>query len=198
MTTQSNVSSRARSLCAILALGAFSQTQAPAVAAANWKIDPARTEIAFAIDAIGYPRTEGHFRRFEGRISVDFERPEKSSVAFHVQSGSVDVGSASFSDYLRSAAFLDADRYPTIDFVSTSVQRVSDHMVRVSGDLTLLGVTKPLSVDVAVTRDAGGGRERLGFQAETRIDRLEFGMNSGFPLVSREVLLVISSAAIEL
>ena len=115
-----------------------------------------------------------------------------------MQSGSVDVGSASFSDYLRSAAFLDADRYPSIDFVSTSVQRVNDHMVRVSGDLTLLGVTKPLSVDVAVTRDAGGGRARLDFQAETRIDRLEFGMNSGFPLVSREVRLVISSAANEL
>ncbi|MFY9968237.1 MAG: YceI family protein, partial [Roseiarcus sp.] len=89
---------------------------APALAATNWKIDPSRTQIAFAIDAVGYPRTEGHFRRFEGRISVDFDRPEKSSVAFHVQSGSVDVGSSSFSDYLRSAAFLDADRFPTIDF----------------------------------------------------------------------------------
>ncbi len=198
MTTQSNVSSRARSLCAILALAAVWHAPAPAVAAANWKIDPARTEIAFAIDSVGYPRTEGHVRRFEGRISVDFDRPEKSSVAFHVQSGSVDVGSASFSDYLRSSAFLDADRYPSIDFVSTSVQRVSDHMVRVSGDLTMLGVTKPLSVDVVVTRDAGGGRARLDFQAETRIDRLEFGMNSGFPLVSREVQLVISSAANEL
>jgi polyisoprenoid-binding protein YceI len=185
----------ARSACAAVVLAV---TPAPALAATNWKIDPSRTQIAFAIDAVGYPRTEGHFRRFEGRISVDFDRPEKSSVAFHVQSGSVDVGSASFSDYLRSSAFLDADRYPSIDFVSTSVQRVSDHSVRVSGDLTLLGVTKPLSVDIAVTRDAGGGRQRLEFQAETRIDRLEFGMNSGFPLVSRDVQLVISSGASDL
>ena len=190
----------ARLVCAAAVLAAISLAQGPTPVAArtNWTIDPARTQIAFAIDAVGYPRTEGHFRRFEGRISVDFERPEKSSVAFHVQSGTVDVGSASFSDYLRSPAFLDADRYPSIDFVSTSIQRVNDHMVRVSGDLTLLGVTKPLSVDVAVTRDAGGGRQRLDFQAETRIDRLEFGMNSGYPLVSREVRLVISSAAIEL
>jgi polyisoprenoid-binding protein YceI len=185
----------ARFACAAVALAA---TPAPALAATNWKIDPSRTQIAFAIDAVGYPRTEGHFRRFEGRISVDFDQPERSSVAFHVQSGSVDVGSASFGDYLRSAAFLDADRHPSIDFVSTSVQRINDHMVRVSGDLTLLGVTKPLTVDVAVTRDAGGGRQRLEFQAETRIDRLEFGMNSGFPLVSREVRLVISSGASEL
>lgn len=180
--------------CATLALGAVLQAPSPAVAAANWKIDPARTQIAFAIDFVGYPRTEGRFRRFEGRISVDFEHPDKSSVAFHVQSGSVDVGSASFSDYLRSSAFLDADRYPSIDFVSTSVQRASDHSVRVSGDLTLLGVTKPLSVDVAVARDVGG-KQRLSFEAQTQIDRLEFGMNSGFPLVSRDVDLVISSEA---
>ena len=93
--------------------------------------------------------------------------------------------------------FLDADKHPTIDFVSTSVEKLSDHAVRVSGDLTLLGVTKPLKVDVAVRR-AAGGEARLEFKAETRIDRLEFGMNSGFPLVSREVDLTIKSSAAEL
>ena len=172
---------------------------APAIAAgaANWRIDPAMTEIAFAIDAVGYPRTEGRFDQFVGKISVDLERPERSSVAFHVRADSVDVGSASFSDYLRSPAFLDAGKHPTIDFVSTSVEKLSDHAVRVSGDLTLLGVTKPLKVDVAVRR-AAGGEARLEFKAETRIDRLEFGMNSGFPIVSREVDLTIKSAAAEL
>jgi len=172
---------------------------APAIAAGaqNWRIDPARTEIAFAIDAAGYPRTQGRFDRFVGKISIDLERPERSSVAFHVRADSVDVGSASFSDYLRSPAFLDAAKHPTIDFVSTLVEKLSDHEVRVSGDLTLLGVTKPLKVDVAVRRPAGGGA-RLEFEAETRIDRLEFGMNSGFPIVSREVDLTIKSAAAEL
>jgi polyisoprenoid-binding protein YceI len=181
-----------------VAFVALVQAERPALAAENWRIDPARTHIGFAIDAVGYPRTEGRFQRFEGRISVDFNRPENSSVAFHVQSGSVDVGSTSFSDYLRSAAFLNADHFPSIDFVSTSVKRVNDHAVRVSGDLTMLGVTKPLSVDVAVMRAAGSGKQRLDFQAETKIDRLEFGMNSGYPLVSRDVQLLISSEAGEL
>ena len=116
MTTRSNIFRRARSVCAVLALGALAEVPAPAAAAANWRIDPARTEIAFAIDAVGYPRTEGKFRRFEGRISIDFEHPDKSGVAFHVQSGSVDVGSASFSDYIRSVAFLNSAKYPSIDF----------------------------------------------------------------------------------
>ena len=67
-----------------------------------------------------------------------------------------------------------------------------------SGELTLLGVTRPLSVDVAVQHEMSGGSARLAFLAKTSIDRLAFGMNSGFPLVSREVELVISSEAVEL
>ena len=195
MTTQSYVSLRAGLAWAALTLGILAQTQAPA-AAANWRIDPARTHIAFAIDAVGYPRTHGQFRQFAGRISVDFEHPDKSRVSFHVESVSVDVGSASFDDYLRSDAFLNSTRFLSIDFVSSSVAKVDDHTVRVIGELTLLGVTRPLSVDVAVEREGGGGR--LAFLAKTNIDRLAFGMNSGFPLVSRDVELVISSAAVEL
>ena len=181
-------------LAAAVASGALSTGPVDAAGGSSWRIDPARTHIGFAIDAVGYPRTQGRFDKFDGRISIDFDRPERSSVVFHVLSKSVDVGSASFSDYLRSPVFLDADRHPSIDFVSTSVEKLSDRMVRVSGELTLLGVTKPLTVDVAVERTA----KRLEFSARARIDRLEFGMNSGFPLVSRDVDLTISSAAAEL
>ena len=198
MTTPDKFIQRVRIVCAILALGVLAETPSPAVASANWRIDPSRTHIAFAIDAVGYPRTLGQFRQFQGRISVDLNHPDKSSVAFHVQSQSVDVGSPSFDDYLRSVAFLDAARFPSIDFVSSSVEKVDDHTVRVTGELTLLGVTRPLSVDVAVQREMSGGSARLAFSAKTSIDRLAFGMNSGFPLVSREVELVISSEALEL
>ena len=189
---------RVRIACVIFTLALFPHVATLAAAAANWRIDPARTHIAFAIDAVGYPRTHGQFRQFSGRISVDFDHPERSSVTFHVQSQSVDVGSQPFDDYLRSTAFLDAAQFPSIDFVSKSVEKVDDRTVRVTGDLTLLGVTRPLSVDVAVQRDAGDGGGRLAFVAKTSIDRLAFGMNSGFPLVSREVELAISSEAIEL
>jgi len=194
MTTQGNL--RALLFFAALTLAVLAKAHVPALAAANWRIDPARTHIAFAIDSVGYPRTRGQFRQFQGRISIDFAHPDRSSVAFHVQSQSVDVGSQSFDDYLRSVAFLDSGRFPSIDFVSSSVVKVDDHTVRVTGDLTLLGVTRPLTVDVAVQREGGG--QRVSFLAKTNIDRLAFGMNSGFPLVSRDVELVISSAAIEL
>jgi polyisoprenoid-binding protein YceI len=177
-------------VCAALILA----LPAPALAAVNWRINPARTHIAFAIDAVGYPRTHGEFRQFTGRISIDLDHPDRSSVAFHVRSQSVDVGSQSFDDYLRSDAFLNSAHYPSIDFVSKSVEKISDHAVRVTGELTMLGVTRPLSVDVEVERGAG----RFAFEAKTDINRLEFGMNSGFPLVSRDVQLAISSEAIPL
>jgi polyisoprenoid-binding protein YceI len=198
MTTVDKTIGRARIVLAILALSLLAQTRAPAAASANWRIDPARTRIAFAIDAVGYPRTQGLFRQFAGRIAVDLDHPDRSSVTFHVQSQSVEVGSPSFDDFLRSVAFLDAAHFPSIDFVSNSVDKVDDHTVRVTGELTLLGVTRPLSVDVAVQRNTSGGGERLDFLAKTSIDRLAFGMNSGFPLVAREVELVISSEALQL
>jgi polyisoprenoid-binding protein YceI len=182
----------------IIATAGIAQSRAGGGERGAWAIEPARTHIAFAIDAIGYPRTKGEFHKFEGRIAVDFQHWEKSSVAFRVEAKSVDVGSDSFSDYVRSLAFLDCARFPSIDFVSKTVERVDDHTIRVSGDLTLLGVTKPLAVDVEVRRDSEGARTRLDFLARTRIDRLEFGMNSGFPLVSRDIELVISSQATEL
>ncbi len=197
MTLQDQIPRSARTASAVVALAILAQSPSAVAARASWAIDPARTHIAFAVDAVGYPRTKGEFRRFEGRVAVDLEHWERSSVVFHVQSQSVDVGSASFSDYLRSVAFLDSARFPSIDFVSNAVEKVDDHTVRVSGDLTLLGVTKPLSVEVAVKRETEGGRSRLAFLVHTRIDRLEFGMNSGFPLVSRDIELAISSEATE-
>lgn len=168
-----------------------------ALPSSSWAIDPARTRISFSIDAIGYPRTEGEFRRFEGRISVDFDRPARSRVTFHVQSASVDVGSASFSDYLRSAAFLDCARFNEITFASTGVEKIDDRLVRVTGDLTMLGVTRPLTVDVEVRPLPGATRARLEFTARATIDRLEFGMNSGFPLISRNVDLTVASEVAE-
>jgi polyisoprenoid-binding protein YceI len=162
----------------------------------NWAIDPARTHISFSIDAIGYPRTQGEFRRFDGRLSVDFDHPAQSRVSFRVQSQSIDVGSASFSDYLRSDAFL-ASRFSEIVFSSTAVEKIDEHDIRITGDLTMLGVTRPLTVDVEVRRRTAQSRARLEFTARAKINRLEFDMNSGFPVISRDVDLVVASEAQE-
>lgn len=124
---------------------------APGAASVDrWSIDPAQTHISFSIDAIGLPRTQGEFRSFDGRIAIDFEHPALSGVSFHVQAQSIDAGSPLLSDVLRSGAFFDAARFAEIDFVSKTIEKIDEQQVRVGGELTMHGVTQPLTVDVAV------------------------------------------------
>jgi len=174
-------------------LGAIADT----TAASHWAIDPARTHIDFVVDAVAFPRTHGEFKKFTGGVAVDFDHPERSRIEFQVEAASAEVGSPSFSSYVRSEALLNAPQFPTIEFVSTSVRKIDERTVRVTGNLTLLGVVRPLDVEVDVQGGAGGSRKRLGFTAKAKIDRLDFGMTSGYPVISREVDLVISSEAYE-
>ncbi len=178
----------------VLALASPPSEAAPA---AQWTIDPARTHISFSIDAVGYPRTDGEFRRFTGTILVDFDHPERSHVRFEVEVRSVDVGSPAFNDYLTGDALLDAARFPEVSFTSTTVEKLDDSTVKVTGDLSMLGQTRPLSVDVHVERQPGLPKARLGFKARATIDRLRYGMNTGFPLISRDIDLSVSSEAVE-
>jgi polyisoprenoid-binding protein YceI len=172
-------------------------TPADSTAASRWVIDPARTHIGFTVDAAAFPQTHGEFTKFQGEIAIDFGDPERSRVEFHVDAASAEVGSASFSSYVRAEALLDARRFPTIGYVSTSVRKIDERTVRVTGELTMLGVTGPLDVDVDVEGRGDGSRKRLGFIAKAKIDRLNFGMTSGYPVISREIDLVISSEAYE-
>jgi polyisoprenoid-binding protein YceI len=168
-----------------------------ASAASHWVIDPKKTHIAFEVDAVGFPRTHGEFSKFAGEVAVDFAHPERSRVEFRVDATSADAGSSSFSSYIRSDALLNATRFPIIGFVSKSVQKISERSVRITGSLTMLGVTGPLDVDVDVDASVEGAHKRLDFVARAKIDRLHFGMNSGYPIISREVDLLISSEAYE-
>ncbi|HXW20364.1 MAG TPA: YceI family protein [Roseiarcus sp.] len=158
-------------------------------------IDPSRTSIEFIVDGVGWPRTKGRFTVFSGKITVDLRRPEASGVSFRVAAKSIDVGSSSFADYLRGDAFFDAARYPEITFVSTAVEKIDDRHARVSGDLTLRGVTHPFTVDVEVDHAGAQDNDRLNFRATGTVHRLEFGMNAGFPAISNDVDLIISTEA---
>ena len=181
---------------AVFAAGAAAIADRSAGATAErgaWRIDPARTHIGFVVDAIGFPRTQGEFHVFSGRLSIDFDRPAASRVAFTVRSDSIEVGSSSFDDTLRGSNFLDAQRFPDIRFESTRVEKRDESTIDLTGDLTLLGVTRPLTVEVEVMRLGGA---RLAFVARAHIDRLAYGMNSGFPIISRNVDLTVSSEAL--
>ena len=184
----------ARFRCALVALALIAATVA-AQARSSWKIDPSQTHALFWVDAIGWPRTTGEFKSFEGHIDIDFERPSLSRVDFRVAAKSVDVNSATMDDYLRSAVFLNVARFPSMGFVSTSVEKRDEHHAQVTGDLTMLGVTRPISLDVEVARKLAGIHQRVGFTATGVINRLDFGMNSGYPLISDAIHLTVTTEA---
>ena len=105
----------------------------------------------------------------------------------------IDAGSATLSNALKSAAFFDTARFAEIAFVSTKVEKIDAQTVRVAGELTMLGGYRPLSVDVEVHRQSAPPHAQFDVTAHTTIDRLEFGMSAGYPLISRDVNLVVAS-----
>ncbi|MEJ1935341.1 YceI family protein, partial [Nostoc sp. NIES-2111] len=159
-----------------------------------WEVDPQRTRIAFGIDSIGWPRTEGEFRRFSGRISIDFDKPQRSKAEFTVETASLQVGSDALGSLIKSGAFLNAERYPRITFASTGVEKLDERTARVEGTLTLLGVSKPVAIDVTVERGAG---KRVGFKAAWSIMRSQFGMGAGTPMIADKVDLLVTTEAAE-
>jgi polyisoprenoid-binding protein YceI len=179
---------------ALLALALVAAT-IQARARSSWKIDPTQTHVRFWVDAIGWPKTTGEFKSFEGHIDIDFDRPSRSRVDFRVAAKSVDVNSATMDDYLRSELFLNVARFPSMGFVSTSVEKRDEHHAQVTGDLTMIGVTRPISLDVEVARKLAGTKQRVGFKATGVINRLDFGMNSGYPLISDAIHLTVTTEA---
>lgn len=162
------------------------------VRAQSYKVDPAQTRIAFEIGAKGYPLTQGVFRRFTSRLAIDLDRPQRSSVRFTIAAASLDTRAPALDDYVRGPAFLNTDRHPDIHFVSTSVEKLDDRTVRVRGNLTLLGVTRPESVTVRVQRDPD---RSFGLRAEFQLRRSHFGMTAGLPLISDHVRIIVATRA---
>jgi polyisoprenoid-binding protein YceI len=179
---------------ALLGLALIAATVA-AQARSSWKIDPSQTHVRFWIEAIGWPRTAGEFKSFEGRIDIDFDKPSRSRADFRVAAKSVDVNSATLDDYLRSEVFFNVARFPNMRFVSTNVEKRDEHHAQVTGDLTMLGVTRPISLDAEVDRKLAGTNQRVGFKATGVINRLDFGMNSGYPLISDAIHLTVTTEA---
>ena len=162
---------------------------APADARSTLRIDPAKTQIGFSIDAVGWPTTVGQFRDFDGKIVIDLDSPGKSSVEFKVDATSVDVGSPDMTAFVKSYAMLDVEKHPVIRFRSTQVEKTSDRSVAVTGDMEFYGATRKLTFVVDVDRATGG----FGFVAKGLIHRSEFGFNSGQPIISDAVEVTVKT-----
>lgn len=162
------------------------------------KIDSAHSFVVFKIQHLGVSTAWGRFNSPEGSITWDDQDPAKSKITVTLQTGKVDTGNQKRDDHLRSPDFFSAKQFPTITFKSTSISKSADNQYQVTGDLTLHGVTKPLTVTLTKVGEADTQMgHRAGFEANFTIKRTEFGMNFMVGAIGDDVTLFVSLEAIK-
>ena len=139
---------------------------------ATWNVDAAHSHVGFSVRHLLTP-VPGSFGDFTGTIVYDEENPAASSVEFTVHTASIDTNNERRDNHLRSADFFDAENHPTLTFKSKKVAPLGGNNLAVTGDLTIRGVTKEVTVPVEVLGVMG---DKAGFQTELTIDRKEYGV----------------------
>ena len=156
----------------------------------NWQIDPTHSHLSFAIRVLSVSTTRGRFHALRGHLHIDEQNPANSWVEAAVEAASIDTHIKLRDAHLRSATFFDVKQYPTISFTSTNVEHVGGQNYQVTGNLTLHGVTKPITFDVAYRGQSTLMGARTGLTAKATINRNDFGVGRG-----AAVQLVASSIA---
>ncbi len=144
----------------------------------NWNIDTVHSTVGFSVRHLMVSKVHGHFSKWNGSFAFDEQNPAASRVSVSIDAASIDTREAQRDTHLRSGDFLDVEKYPNIVFESTSVKSSGGSNYQVTGNLTLHGVTHPVTLDVEY-----GGRathphlgERAGFSGKTVINRKDFGV----------------------
>ncbi len=181
-----------------LALGvamAASVTFSAAHAAADkYVLDKPHTQIVFIADHLGFSRSVGKFTDYTGGFIFDTVDPVKSSAEVTINTNSLELNDAKWNEHMKSADFFNVAKFPTMTFKSTKIEKTGDKAAKITGDLTLLGVTKPVTLDVTHNNSARhpfSGKFVSGFSATGKIKRSDFGMSYGLPAIGDEVTLMI-------
>lgn len=166
------------------------------VTAGTYKVDSAHTQIGWRINHLGFSQFDGQFADATGTLVIDPRRPNAARLSIAIPMARVVTTSGALDTHLKTADFFDAARYPTATFVSTRVN-AQGQRARITGKLTLHGVTRPVILDVRFV-GAGpspmGKKLNIGFHATTRIKRSDFGIRYGLPMVGDMVDLTINAA----
>jgi len=148
-----------------------------AIETSTWKIDPNHSTVEFAVKHLMISTVKGRFSEVEGEIVIADGDPSHSSVTATIKAASIDTHTGQRDDHLRSADFLDAANFPELTFTSTHITG-SKSAFEVTGDLTIRGVTREITLDV--TNEGSGkdpwGGDRIAFSATTKLDRRDFGL----------------------
>lgn len=169
----------------------------------KYNFDKAHSFIGFKVKHMGLIEVPGFFRDFTGEVNYDAADPSKSSVMFTAKTTSVDTGVTGRDDHLRRADFFEIEKFPDMTFKSTKVDKKGTDWV-VIGDLTMKGVTKPVSIPFQISGWLPGNERagmKMGITGETVVNRRDFGVNygnklpSGVAAISDEVKIVLQIEA---
>ncbi len=171
----------------------------------TYTLDPAHSRIGFVARHAMVTKVRGAFNDFEGTAVLDGDNPANSSASVTIQVHSIDTRQAQRDEHLRSNDFLSMDEYPTITFVSTGASQVDDENFELTGDLTVKGVTKSVTIPFEYQGAAQDpfGNSRVGFEGSVAINREDFGVNfnaaleTGGVLVSDKITLEFEISAIK-
>jgi polyisoprenoid-binding protein YceI len=171
----------------------------------TYALDPAHTRIGFVARHAMVTKVRGSFNEFEGTATIDGADPSRSSASLTVQVASIDTRNAQRDGHLRTNDFLDVENFPQLSFRSTSISHDSGNDFIVTGDLTIKGVTRSVTIPVEFQGAAKDpfGNDRIGFEGATVINRSDFGVSynaaleTGGVLVSDKITLEFEISAIK-
>jgi polyisoprenoid-binding protein YceI len=171
----------------------------------EYTLDPAHSTIGFVARHAMVTNVKGSFQDFSGTLYLDGSDPSKSTASIDVRMDSIETGSADRDNHLKSSDFFRIDEHPTMTFRSTRAEALGGDEYRITGDLTILGTTKPITIELEFNGAAKDpfGNERVGFEGKAEILRSEWGLTwnaaleTGGVLVSDKIKLVFDISAIK-
>ncbi|WAL63192.1 YceI family protein [Amycolatopsis cynarae] len=171
----------------------------------TYELDPAHTRLGFVARHAMITKVRGAFNEFTGTARIDGDHPEQSGATVTIKATSIDTRNADRDAHLRSNDFLKMDEYPEITFRSTKIEQTGDDTFDVTGELTIRGVTRPVTVPLTYEGSAQDpfGNTRIGFEGSATINRKDFGitwnaaLETGGVLVGDKVVLEFEISAIK-
>ncbi len=160
------------------------------VPSGSYSVDPDHGYINLGYSHLGFSNPTIRVTGFDADLSLDADKMENSKVSVTMETDSLDSGVEKFDGHLASDKFFNAEKYPSITFVSTSVEDKGDGMLAIAGDLTIKGVTKPVSMDAKLNKAGTNPLKKvaaLGFSANTTITRSDWDLGEHAPMVSDAV-----------
>lgn len=181
-------------LALLLALTVIATAPAKAEPIEIYEFDKAHTQILFFVDHLGFSKSQGEFHEYDGMFEFNRNEPEKSKVEITIQTSSIDMDDEKWNESMTSKKFFDVEKFPMMTFKSTKIEKTGEETANITGDLTILETTKPVTLNVTFNK-AGvhpfNQKYVAGFSATTKVKRSEFNMTYGLPMVGDEVDIML-------